>query len=340
MTAIHSQNLTVIEQPFFDKKMGAVALVGVLALHGVVAVGLANMTIPEVKPPKVTPPLEITFITPPPPVEVKPEDIKIEPEPKPIEPKVEPVIPPKTEPNVEPKVEPKVEKKIDPKPVQKPAKPIEKTIEKPIEKPVEKPIEQPVQKPVEQPKPDPKVMMAEKLAQDNERAEQERQQDLARQKAEQQERDRKQAEAEAERKRADDEAKRKTKAETDAKAEKDRQDQIKKDKAQKDKEDAQRQQAQNNTPVTFSASEVTWRKEPAFNCNNSSTSGESLNFAVKYTINKQGKITNATVVKSSGDFKVDREFQRQAMGGSFNPVIRNGMPAFGTATLPMQIQCN
>ncbi|MGD4318017.1 hypothetical protein QT621_26415, partial [Xanthomonas citri pv. citri] len=60
----------------FDKKSGTLALIGVLSLHGIVAISLANMATPDIKPPKVTPPLEISFIAPPP-APTKPEEMTV-----------------------------------------------------------------------------------------------------------------------------------------------------------------------------------------------------------------------------------------------------------------------
>jgi hypothetical protein len=109
----------------FDKKSGTLALIGVLSLHGIVAISLANMAMPDIKPPNVTPPLEISFIAPPPAAD-KPEKMTVTAEQQPI--------------------------KQLPKPVEKPTeKPIEKIAEKPEEKPIEKPISKPIEKTVEKP---------------------------------------------------------------------------------------------------------------------------------------------------------------------------------------------
>ena len=112
-----------------DKKSGTLALIGVLSLHGIVAISLANMATPDIKPPNVTPPLEISFIAPPP-APTKPEEMMVTAEQQPI--------------------------KQLPKPVEKATeKPIEKIAEKPKEKPIEKPISKPIEKTVEKPIPQP-----------------------------------------------------------------------------------------------------------------------------------------------------------------------------------------
>ena len=175
----------------FDKKSGTLALIGVLSLHGIVAISLANMATPDIKPPNVTPPLEISFIAPPPAAD-KPAEMTVTAEPKPIKQLPKPVEKP-TEKRIE-----KLAEKPKEKPIEKPiSKPIEKTVEKPMAK---KPVEQPIKplpeplKPAENPivKPpqvDQNIVMARQLALANERAEQaqkqqlERQQILARQQA-------------------------------------------------------------------------------------------------------------------------------------------------------------
>ena len=106
----------------FDKKSGTLALIGVLSLHGIVAISLANMATPDIKPPNVTPPLEISFIAPPPAAD-KPKEMAVTAEPKPIKQLPKPVE--------------KLKEKLAEKPKEKPiAKPINKPIEKTVEKPI------------------------------------------------------------------------------------------------------------------------------------------------------------------------------------------------------------
>ena len=152
----------------FDKKSGTLALIGVLSLHGIVAISLANMATPDIKSPNVTPPLEISFITPPP-APTKAEEMSVTAEPKPIKQLPKPVEKPKEKP---------IEKSI--------SKPIEKTVEKPMaKKPVEQPIKplpelsKPADNPiVKPPQVDQNIVMARQLALANERAEQAQKQQL------------------------------------------------------------------------------------------------------------------------------------------------------------------
>ena len=342
-----------------DKKSGTLALIGVLSLHGIVAISLANMATPDIKPPNVTPPLEISFIAPPPAAD-KPKEMAVTAEPKPIKQLTKPVE----------KLAEKPKEKLAEKPKEKPiVKPINKPIEKTVEKPIaKKPVEQPIKplaeplKPAENPivKPpqvDQNIVMARQLALANEQAEQaqkqqferqqalarqqdlkrqqelERQQILARQKAlenqliEQQERERKQAEMDRQKALAD--AKARQADEARAKAEKAKQ------QADKDKE---AEQAQNNSPVSFSAGQASWRRQPSFSCHSEDLENGALTAIIRYTVDKQGNPTSVTLAKSTGNVRVDRQLSMQAKSGKFNPFTKNGVPVVGIVNLPVRCQ--
>lgn len=344
----------------FDKKSGTLALIGVLSLHGIVAISLANMATPDIKPPNVTQPLEISFIAPPPSTD-KPEEMTVTAEPKPIKQLPKPVEKP-----IEKTIEKPKQRRIE-KPIEKPiSKPIEKTVEKPIaKKPVEQPIKplpepsKPAKKPiVKPPQVDQDIVMARQLALANERAEQaqkqqferqqalarqqdlqrqqelERQQALARQKAldnqliEQQERERKQAEVDRQKALAD--AKARQADEARAKAEKAKQQQADKDK--------EAQQAQNNSPVSFSAGQASWRRQPSFSCHSEDLENGALTAIIRYTVDKQGNPTSVTLAKSTGNVRVDRQLSMQAKSGKFNPFTKNGVPVVGIVNLPVRCQ--
>lgn len=346
--------------PIFDKKSGTLALIGVLSLHGIVAISLANMATPDIKPPNVTPPLEISFIAPPPAAD-KPKEMAVTAEPKPIKQLPKPVEKP-TEKPIE-----KVEEKPKEKPIEKPiSKPIEKTVEKPMaKKPVEQPIKplpepsKPAEKPiVKRPQVDQNIVMARQLALANERAEHaqkqqlerqqalarqqdlerqqelQRQQVLARQKAldnqliEQQERERKQAEMDRQKALAD--AKARQADEARAKAEKAKQQQADKDK--------EAEQAQNNAPVSFSAGQASWRRQPSFSCHSEDLENGALTAIIRYTVDKQGNPTSVTLAKSTGNVRVDRQLSMQAKSGKFNPFTKNGVPVVGIVNLPVRCQ--
>lgn len=344
----------------FDKKSGTLALIGVLSLHGIVAISLANMATPDIKPPNVTPPLEISFIAPPPAAD-KPKEMAVTAEQQPIKQLPKPVEKP-TEKPIE-----KLAEKPKEKPIEKSiSKPIEKTVEKPMAK---KPVEQPIKplpepsKPTEKtivkpPQVDQNIVMARQLALANERAEHaqkqqlerqqalarqqdlkqqqelERQQVLARQKAlenqliEQQERERKQAEIDRQKALAD--AKARQADEARAKAEKAKQQQADKDK--------EAEQAQNNSPVSFSAGQASWRRQPSFSCHSEDLENGALTAIIRYTVDKQGNPTSVTLAKSTGNVRVDRQLSMQAKSGKFNPFTKNGVPVVGIVNLPVRCQ--
>ena len=329
-----SNNISTI----FDKKSGTLALIGVLSLHGIVAISLENMATPDIKPPNVTPPLEISFIAPPPAAD-KPAEMTVTAEPKPIKQLPKPVEKPKE----------KLAEKPKEKPIEKPiSKPIEKTVEKPMaKKPVEQPIKplpelsKPANNPiVKPPQVDQNIVMARQLALANERAEQaqkqqlERQQILARQQAlqnqliERQERERKQAEVDRQKALAD--AKARQADEARAKAEKAKQQQADKDK--------EAQQAQNNSPVSFSAGQASWRRQPSFSCRSEDLENGALTAVIRYTVDKQGNPTSVTLAKSTGNVRVDRQLSMQAKSGKFNPFTKNGVPVVGIVNLPVRCQ--
>ena len=336
----------------FDKKSGTLALIGVLSLHGIVAISLANMATPDIKPPNVTPPLEISFIAPPPAAD-KPKEMAVTAEPKPIKQLTKPVE----------KLAEKPKEKLAEKPKEKPiVKPINKPIEKTVEKPMaKKPVQQPIKpspepsKPTEKiivkpPQVDQNIVMARQLALANERAEQaqkqkqqqelerqqelQRQQVLARQKAlenqliEQQERERKQAEMDRQKALAD--AKARQADEARAKAEKAKQQQADKDK--------EAEQAQNNAPVSFSAGQASWRRQPSFSCDSEDLENGALTAIIRYTVDKQGNPTSVTLAKSTGNVRVDRQLSMQAKSGKFNPFTKNGVPVVGIVNLPVRCQ--
>ena len=162
----------------------------------------------------------------------------------------------------------------------------------------------------------------------------ERQQALARQKAlenqliEQQERERKQAEMDRQKALAD--AKARQADEARAKAEKAKQQQADKDK--------EAQQAQNNSPVSFSAGQASWRRQPSFSCRSEDLENGALTAVIRYTVDKQGNPTSVTLAKSTGNVRVDRQLSMQAKSGKFNPFTKNGVPVVGIVNLPVRCQ--
>jgi TonB family protein len=115
-----------------------------------------------------------------------------------------------------------------------------------------------------------------------------------------------------------------------AKAEKARQEQADKDK--------EAQQAQNNAPVSFSAGQASWRRQPSFSCHSEDLENGALTAIIRYTVDKQGNPTSVTLAKSTGNVRVDRQLSMQAKSGKFNPFTKNGVPVVGIVNLPVRCQ--
>lgn len=317
-----------------------VAVLGVLALHGLATWGLANAASPKLAEPKIDEikPIEIQLVTPmeekPPEVveiaKVEPTPIKSMPEPKPVRaPKPEP----KPKPVVEPKPEPKPKPVIEPKPTPKP---------------------KPVVEPKPTPKPKTKVVQDTSTVTDNSFAlEQQRQAELEKQrqidlnKQRQAELDRqRQAELDQQRqanlekqRQADLEKQRQANLEKQRQADLDRQRQADLEKQRQAELDKQKEAA-SNTPVNFSAGQASWRSAPNFRSlerlKHGGKPGDVLTISVTLTVDKQGNVTNVTKNNSSGNAAIDAGVIRAVKASKLNPFTQNGSPVIGTITLPVE----
>ncbi|WP_286433651.1 MULTISPECIES: energy transducer TonB [unclassified Acinetobacter] len=198
--------------------------------------------------------------------------------------KEEQVIPPPPPP-VKPKVEPKpvVEKKAPPPPVEKPKLITQK---KPVVE--KKAIQQ------EEPKIDQEKIKREQEQRQQEQQRQE-QQRLEQQRQEQQ------------------------------RQEQQRQDQLRQQQEQQRQEqlrqqqEQQRRQQEAQQPRKLSAGEISWKKAPAFDFDDDLLKNQSRSLLVRIEINPAGKITNVTVLKSSGLPSLDREVRSAVRFARMNP---------------------
>ena len=110
---------------------------------------------------------------------------------------------------------------------------------------------------------------------------------------------------------------------------------AKQQQADKDKE---AQQAQNNSPVSFSAGQASWRRQPSFSCHSEDLENGALTAIIRYTVDKQRNPTSVTLAKSTGNVRVDRQLSMQAKSGKFNPFTKNGVPVVGIVNLPVRCQ--
>ena len=275
-------------------------VIGVLALHMGVAVGLSHMPpmpLKQTEPPK---PIEVQFIQ-----EIT--ELPVEPEPSP-EPVAQPE-PPKPEPVIEPEP-PKPEPVIEPKP-----EPIPEPIPEPVIEPEPKPepIPEPEPEPVVEPEPEPEIITSQIV--DNRPSAWEIQQEQERLQREADERARLQREAD-ERARLQREADERARLQREAD-----------------------ERARSQRPITFSQSDASWRNRPHLTLPHSITQhlepGEQLTVLLKLTVDKQGKITQVDIAESSGNNRFDRTAQKQIRSGRFRPFTQNGTPVKGIVIIPM-----
>ncbi|MGP9491361.1 energy transducer TonB [Psychrobacter sp. AOP7-B1-24] len=294
---------TNLDAPSPKLTLATIAIV--VGLHALTAVALASVKTPEMKvePEKVTPPIEIELVTPPPPpVEIEEVNLKEDPEPVrevKTKPKAKPVAAPK----------PKVVKKKQPVEKPKPAK---------FTPPPAPQKTAPQKNTKTQVADDQRKLLAAKAEQarrDALLAEQQRAQADADAKAAQ-------VQAAADAKRAQEIAD--AKAAADAAA------------AQKAKEAEAAAAAANNTPVQFTANSASWASKPNFEfpkrAASSARPGATFNVVLKMTVNKQGVISNVRVARSSENRAVDNAAKRQVTSGRFKPFTENGVPRVGNVT--------
>ncbi|WP_411350785.1 TonB family protein [Moraxella lincolnii] len=290
-------------------------VIGVLALHMGVAVGLSHMPpmpLKQTEPPK---PIEVQFIQ-----EVTELPVEPEPSPEPVaqpEPIVQPE-PPKPEPVIEPKPEPIPEPK--PEPVIEP-------------EPKPEPIPEPEPEPVVEPEPEPEIITSQIV--DNRPSAWEIQQEQERLQREADERARLQREA-------DERARLQREADERARLQREADERARLQREADERARLQREadeRARSQQPITFSQSDASWRNRPHLTLPHSITQhlepGEQLTVLLKLTVDKQGKITQVDIAESSGNNRFDRAAQKQIRSGRFRPFTQNGTPVKGIVIIPM-----
>ena len=289
-------------------------VIGVLALHMGVAVGLSHMPpmpLKQTEPPK---PIEVQFIQEVTELPVEPEPAEPEPNPtpepvaQPESPMPEPVIEPKPEPIPEPIPEPVIEPEPEPEP-----------------------IPEPEPEPVVEP--EPEIITSQII--DNRPSAWEIQQEQERLQREADERARLQREAD-ERARLQREADERARLQREA---------DERARLQREADELARLQreadelARSQRPITFSHSDASWRNRPHLTLPHSITQhlepGEQLTVLLKLTVDKQGKITQVDIAESSGNNRFDRAAQKQIRSGRFRPFTQNGTPVKGIVIIPM-----
>ena len=305
-------------------------VIGVLALHMGVAVGLSHMPpmpLKQTEPPK---PIEVQFIQEVTELPVEPEPAEPEPNPTP-----EPVAQPESpmpEPVIEPKPEPIPEPVIEPEP-----------IPEPVIEPEPEPVIEPEPEPVVEPEPEPEIITSQII--DNRPSAWEIQQEQERLQREADERARLQREADERarlQREADERARLQREADERARLQREADERARLQREADERARLQREadeRARSQQPITFSHSDASWRNRPHLTLPHSITQhlepGEQLTVLLKLTVDKQGKITQVDIAESSGNNRFDRAAQKQIRSGRFRPFTQNGTPVKGIVIIPM-----
>ena len=95
--------------------------------------------------------------------------------------------------------------------------------------------------------------------------------------------------------------------------------------------------AADNTPTNFTVTSTDWSRAPTFKLSQEIADradiGQTFTLTLSLTIDVSGRITKASIQRSSGDVKVDREAIRQVKTGHFKPSTKQRV-----ATLPIGYQ--
>lgn len=340
-----------------SKKIKVLALSVAAALHGLVGLGLANMTIKPLTPPPITPPLEIEFITIEPPS--KPVILNnLESAAPPNEPKVAqaslpemsaafqaPVSEAEPEPINEPasESEPEVEPEVLPEPINEPTPNSEPEVEPEPEIDAEQVLEQrrlqeaweahqrqlaklQEQQRLEQERLENARREQERL--DHERREQER---LAN---EQRERERLESERQA-REQAQREAREKVERQAAAAAANNNQN--------AGNSNSQGGGGQNNQNQVIEGgigtiSDASWRTKPRVSNFCSSRKDVDMTVQVSFRVDAEGKISNISLNGSTGDRNLDRQITRQVGRGRLHPFKEGNVTRVGKAIYPIVLR--
>lgn len=330
-----------------SKKIKVLALSVAAALHGLVGLGLANMTIKPLTPPPITPPLEIEFITiepPPKPVILNnlesaapPNEPKVaqaslpemsaalqapvsEAEPEPIN---EPT--PNSEPEVEPEPEIDAEQVLEQRRLQEAWEAHQRQLAK-LQEQQRLENERREQQRLEQERLENARREQERL--DHERREQER---LAN---EQRERERLESERQA-REQAQREAREKVERQAAAAAANNNQN--------AGNSNSQGGGGQNNQNQVIEGgigtiSDASWRTKPRVSNFCSSRKDVDMTVQVSFRVDAEGKISNISLNGSTGDRNLDRQITRQVGRGRLHPFKEGNVTRVGKAIYPIVLR--
>ena len=102
---------------------------------------------------------------------------------------------------------------------------------------------------------------------------------------------------------------------------------------------AREQAAANNTPKSFSSSQARWKRAPRFELPQQIEKrvrlGEVFSLTLEVIADKQGNVTKATVIKSSGNEVVDNSTVKELERSKLHPFTEDGLPVVGKIILPV-----
>ncbi len=353
-----------------SKKIKVLALSVAAALHGLVGLGLANMTIKPLTTPPITPPLEIEFIT-------------IEPPPKPVilnnlesaappnEPKVAqaslaqmsaslqaPAAEVETEPkeSTQDESEPEVEPQIEPEPVNELTPDPEPEVDLKLD--AEQLLEQRRLQEAWEAHQRQLAKLQEQQRLENERREQQRleqerleQERLENARREQERLDHERREQERlaneqrERERLEQERQAHEKAQREAreKIEKEAADAAAKKKQNAGNNNDQGGGGQNNQNQVIEGgigtiSDASWRTKPRVSNFCSSRKDVDMTVQVSFRVDAEGKISNISLNGSTGDRNLDRQITRQVGRGRLHPFKEGNVTRVGKAIYPIVLR--
>lgn len=340
-----------------SNKIKVLALSVAAALHGLVGLGLANMTIKPLTPPPITPPLEIEFIT-------------IEPPPKPVilnnlesaappnEPKVAqaslpemsaalqaPVSEAEPEPINEPasEPEPEVEPEVVPEPINEPTPNSEPEVEPEPEIDAEQVLEQRRLQEAWEAHQRQLAKLQEQQRLENERREQQRleqerlenaRREQERLANEQRERERLESERQA-REQAQREAREKVERQAAAAAANNNQNAGNSNSQGGGGQNNQNQVIEGGIGTISNAS---WRTKPRVSNFCSSRKDVDMTIQVSFRVDTEGKISNVSLNGSTGDRNLDRQITRQVGRGRLHPFKEGNVTRVGKAIYPIVLR--
>lgn len=356
---LSSSDTYAVLLPKTNHKFIVTTIIIVVALHGLVGMGLINMPTMAIKTPKVQPPLQISFLQATKPIEqskINELPIKVKPNSKPIEklmsqqsehnkPKTQSTPTPKVELTTKPKLPIKSDTKIGQ--IEQPSKklPRQAYIEKNPNIEVKKPsfIQENTDKAIDT-KPittnttisqlDTQAALAYQANEAERIAQQKSQQDKIAEKnrlAEQQRQLQEQLAQQA-----------KQRADENARLAKEKADMEKAQKAKADKEMAeQNEQVQSNQPVNFGASDAKWKTRPNTNLPGNLKHiviDENISsISVRLNVSANGSVTSVAITQSSGNRQIDNFIKQRLQSAKFYPFTRNGVAVAGVGNLTIII---